>query len=142
MKVEEVTKYSTGILDALNKLIPQLTTTKKTVKEKMLRSVIESDSVHLLVAENEGKVLGAVTLAIFPIPTDIRAVVEDIVVDATERGKGVGIQLMRMAIEFSKKKGVKIVNLTSNPNRIAANSLFQKMGFNKRETNVYRYDIT
>ena len=67
--------------------------------------------------------------------------VEDVVVDATARGRGIGHKLILAAIEMARNKGATSVNLTSNPNREAANALYQKMGFNQRKTNVYRYDI-
>ena len=67
--------------------------------------------------------------------------VEDVVVDGTARGKGLGQKLVMAAIEKAKERGATSVNLTSSPTRTAANALYQKMGFNQRETNVYRYDI-
>ena len=85
--------------------------------------------------------MGALTLVVFPIPTDYRAIIEDVVVDGTARGKGVGHQLILAAIEKAKEKKATSINLTCNPNREAANALYQKMGFNRRETNVYRYEI-
>lgn len=141
MEIKEVTKYSTKVLEGLNKLIPQLTASKKEVPEKLFRTIIKDEDVHLYIAEEDGKVLGALTLVVYPIPTDMRVIIEDVVVDGTTRGKGIGQKLVMAAIEKAKEKGATSVNLTSGPTRVAANALYQKMGFNQRETNVYRYEI-
>ncbi len=141
MNIEEVTKYSARILKSLNLLIPQLSASRKEVTEKLFRQIISDKDVHLFIAEEDQKVLGSLTLVMYPIPTDLRVVVEDVVVDRTARGKGIGQHLMQAAIEKAKEKGATSVNLTSNPRREAANALYQKMGFVQRETNVYRYDI-
>lgn len=141
MKIREVTKYSGSILDGLNKLIPQLTGSKKEVPEKLFRMIIEDEDVHLYIAEENGTIIGALTLVIYPIPSELRVIIEDVVVDGMSRGKGIGQKLIMVAIEKAKERGATFVNLTSNPNRVPANALYQKMGFSQRETNVYRYDI-
>ena len=79
------------------------------------------------------------SLVVFGIPTGIKAWVEDVVVDDGARGKGVGKSLMRHAMEQAKKLGAKTVDLTSRPSREAANKLYQSLGFETRQTNVYRY---
>jgi ribosomal protein S18 acetylase RimI-like enzyme len=141
MKIKEIRKFSNNLYEGFNKLIPQLTTAKKEIPQELLRRIIESENVHLFAAEEKGVLLGMLTLVIYPIPTDLRAVIEDVVVEATARGRGIGNKLIRSAIAMAKEQGVTSVNLTSNPNRKAANALYEKMGFNMRETNVYRFDI-
>ena len=100
--------------------------------------IINSSATHLYVAEENHTILGMLSLAIFPIPTGVRAWVEDVVVK-TEAGKGVGKLLTLHAISESKKFGAVSLDLTSRPSREIANKLYQSVGFDVRETNVYRY---
>jgi len=79
------------------------------------------------------------TLIVFPIPTGMRAWIEDVVVDENARGKGVGEALNRRAIEIAIQAGAKTIDLTSRPSREAANRLYQRLGFSVRDTNIYRY---
>ena len=99
-----------------------------------------SDATHLLVARDEaGRVLGSLTLVLFRIPTGLRAWIEDVVVDGEARGQGVGEALNRYAIDVAAERGARSVDLTSRPSREAANRLYRRLGFEPRETNVYRY---
>ena len=103
---------------------------------------MDSDACHLLLArDDDGAILGSMTLVVFPIPTGIRAWIEDVVVDGDARGRGVGDALNRTAIDIARDLGAKTVDLTSRPSREAANRLYQRIGFEPRETNVYRYSL-
>ena len=101
--------------------------------------IIQCPSTHLYVAEEKCEIIGMLSLVIFPIPTGVRAWVEDVVVSEKARGKGLGKQLTLHALEESKKHQVISVDLTSRPSREIANKLYQNVGFQKRETNVYRF---
>jgi len=92
-------------------------------------------------ARVDGRVVGLLTLVVFRIPTAVRAWIEDVVVDESARGKGVGEALNRAALDEARRRGAKTVDLTSRPSRAAANRLYQRIGFVARETNVYRYDL-
>jgi ribosomal protein S18 acetylase RimI-like enzyme len=92
-------------------------------------------------AKVDGVIVGSLTLVIFHIPTGVRAWIEDVVVDADARGKGIGEELNKFALAEAKRQGATTVDLTSRPSREAANRLYQRLGFNARETNVYRYDV-
>ena len=81
------------------------------------------------------------TLIIFQIPTGIRAWIEDVVVDSSARGRGIGKKLNSAALELAKQAGVKTVDLTSRPARKEANQLYKDIGFIQRETNVYRFSF-
>jgi ribosomal protein S18 acetylase RimI-like enzyme len=94
-----------------------------------------------LLALEEGQIVGSLTLVVFPIPTGARAWIEDVVVDASVRGKGVGEALNQKALELARNDGAVTVDLTSRPSREAANRLYQRIGFVKRDTNVYRFDL-
>jgi ribosomal protein S18 acetylase RimI-like enzyme len=84
-------------------------------------------------------VVGMLTLVMFPIPTGLRAWIEDVVVDESARGQGVGAALTREAIRLAQAKGVRTVDLTSRPSREAANRLYERLGFELRDTKAYRY---
>ena len=81
------------------------------------------------------------TLVIFPIPSGVRAWIEDVVVDEAGRGRGVGELLNRFALELAKQEGARTVDLTSRSSREAANRLYQRIGFQPRATNIYRLEI-
>ncbi|MEY4373004.1 MAG: hypothetical protein RL219_1773, partial [Actinomycetota bacterium] len=87
------------------------------------------------------RIVGTLTLVVFRIPTGVRAWIEDVVVDNAARGHGVGELLNVRALEVARSKGAKTVDLTSRPSREAANRLYQRIGFQPRETNVYRFSL-
>ena len=105
--------------------------------------MIEHDASHLLIATDDasGAILGTTTLVAFPIPTGVRAWIEDVVVDDDARGTGAGAALTNYAIELASRLGAKTIDLTSRPSREAANRLYQRLGFELRETNCYRYTL-
>ncbi|MCB0284104.1 MAG: GNAT family N-acetyltransferase [Calditrichaeota bacterium] len=141
MNIVEITVYTDDLLKAVNRLLPQLSYNVKPVSESYLKKIIESDSTFLFIAEDNNNISGMLTLIMAPIPSGIRAVIEDVVVDETFRGKGIGRKLTEAAIEKARKAGAAAINLTSHPSRTAANKLYQKMGFILRETNVYKMDL-
>ena len=129
------------VIAAFERLIPQLSSSNPPPTEVELRRIVDSDSTLLLLAEDDGVIVGSLTLALFQIPTGLRAWIEDVVVDASARGKGVGETLNRVALDEAKRIGATTVDLTSRPSREAANRLYQRLGFVKRDTNVYRYGL-
>ncbi|MDO9316943.1 MAG: GNAT family N-acetyltransferase [Gammaproteobacteria bacterium] len=142
MEIIEVKEYSDQVLSALNVLIPQLSSSAEFLDEAALRSIIENASTHLLIAKEGGTYYGALTVVVLPIPTGIRAWIEDVVVSEEARGKGVGKLLSNNALELAFSLGAKTVDLTSRPSRVAANELYKQVGFVQRDTNVYRYSRT
>lgn len=132
-----------GVLDAINGLLPQLSSSAKPMTEEELGEMLKSDAITLIVARDtvSMKLVGVLTLAVIRIPTGVRAWIEDVIVDTEARGKGIGELLTREAISVAKNKGAKTVELTSRPSREAANRLYQRIGFQIRETNVYRYEL-
>ena len=103
--------------------------------------MIDSDDTVLFVARVDGVILGSLTLAFYRIPTGTKAWIEDVVVDTGARGHGVGELLNRAALDEARTRGAKDVSLTSRPSREAANRLYQRIGFEPRDTNVYRYTL-
>lgn len=141
MKIIEVTKYHDEFLEALNTLLPQLSSDAKPLSRFDLMQIIASDCAKLLLAVDNRRFSGALTLVLFKTPTGMRARIEDLIVDGRTRGKGVGKTLIRHAIALAKEAGADTVDLTSHPSRKAANALYKKMGFEASETNVYHYTI-
>ncbi len=93
----------------------------------------------LIARADNGSIIGAANVAVYRVPTGIRAIVEDVIVDESARGQGIGEALVQRCLEIAREKGAGGVSLTSNPKREAANKLYQKMGFKKRETNAYYF---
>ncbi len=140
MNIDEITEYNTRVLDILQNLLPQLSKNATIPSEDLARRIVESRATRLLVATEDDVVLGMLTIVIFPIPSGVRAWIEDVVVDETGRGKGVGEKLSKHALWLARSEGARTVDLTSRPSREAANRLYQRIGFTPRETNVYRFD--
>lgn len=127
---------------ALQRLVPQLGIHKVPPDENGIASLIESEGSTLLVArhpDEKGEIIGILSLTIYRVPTGLRSIIEDVVVDGSMRQKGVGEALVRTAIELARDAGADGVSLTSNPQREAANRLYQSIGFELRKTNAYYY---
>lgn len=142
--VTEQTELTPDLREAFDRLVPQLSSSNPPPTDDELRHIIDSPASILLVARDDadgGRVLGSLTLVVFPIPTGIRAWIEDVVVDEAARGQGVGEALNRHALERAREEGAKTVDLTSRPTREAANRLYLRLGFVPRETNIYRFTL-
>lgn len=140
VQVEEVRSSSSEVLAALQRLVPQLSSSAKPLEEGDLEALVRAESSRLLVAALDGEILGTLTLVLYRIPTGVRAVVEDVVVDEAARGQGVASALTREALRIAAEEGARHVDLTSRPEREAANRLYVSLGFRQRQTNVYRYE--
>jgi len=139
IEIFEVTESNEATLKLVNRLLPQLSKSAPPLTSGKLKEIVQSTHVHLFIAQEGVEILGMLSLVVFPIPTGIRAWVEDVVVDESARGKGVGRALSEHALQAANEKGALTVDLTSRPSRVAANQLYQKVGFQLRETNVYRF---
>jgi ribosomal protein S18 acetylase RimI-like enzyme len=106
-----------------------------------VEELIQSDASIIFVARDGENIVGSLTLVVFPIPTGVRAWIEDVVVDGSARGAGVGEALTLAAIDEARRRNVRSIDLTTRPSREAANRLYARLGFKRRETNVYRYVI-
>ncbi len=135
------TEVTAELVESFARLTPQLSSSAPPPDAEALQTIIDHDACTLLVARDGDRIVGSLTLVVFPIPTGVRAWIEDVVVDGDARGKGVGEQLNRVALEHALAHGAKTVDLTSRPSREAANRLYARIGFQQRTTNVYRYDI-
>jgi ribosomal protein S18 acetylase RimI-like enzyme len=139
--IEQATEATPELLQALNRLIPQLSGSAPPLDESALKEIVGSAGNILLVARDaDGSIVGTMTLVLFRIPTGVRAWIEDVVVDEAANNRGIGSALNREALRRAAAAGVRSVDLTSSPRRQAANHVYQKLGFKRRETNVYRFE--
>lgn len=138
--IEEIKEYSPQLLERVRQLTEQLDNHFQELKEDDLRGMITAEGTHLFVARlaDSQEVIGMTTLIVYRIPYKMKGWIEDVVVDKDYRKHGIGTKLLEISIEKAREKGVKSLNLTSNPARRAANAFYQSMGFEKRDTNVYR----
>ena len=136
--IVEIKTYSAEYHEAMQRFLDQLTTNPMTLTEEMFRQLLASENSHLFFLMKDEQVAGMLTVGIYYSPTGGKAWIEDVVVDETFRGQGLSKLLVAHAIEFTQSQGIPSLMLTSNPKRIAANKLYQAMGFTHKETNVYR----
>ena len=141
VEVEAVRQVSDELADAAGRLLPQLSSSATPLGRDDLARVISHDGVTLFVARGEGGIVGMLTLVTFPLPSGLRARIEDVVVDRDARGHGVGTALTMAALDLARQQGARTVDLTSRAARVAANRLYQQLGFRLRDSNVYRYQL-
>lgn len=138
IKIERIKKSSQHIIDTLNNLLPQLGA-DYVMSQSLLEQIVDREDVYLFVATKDDIIVGTLTLAMYPIPTGLKAWIEDVIVDENYRGFGIARKLVDRAIQQAKERNVASLSLSSRPERVAANKLYQAMSFEIRETNLYRY---
>ncbi|AZQ76143.1 GNAT family N-acetyltransferase [Flaviflexus ciconiae] len=144
MSVELMTVSTPEVVEAINELLPQLSKSASLLTEEQVDDLLAQEMVYLFAFRHDetNAIVGMLTLATFKIPTGLRAWVEDVVVSGAARGQGAGRKLIEEAVAYADKLGAKSVDLTSRPTREAANRLYMRCGFEKRETNVYRFNAS
>lgn len=141
--IERVIRFDSDVLEALQRLVPQLTFNNPSPSDRDLTALIASESSVLFVARTDADmIVGAANVTIYRVVTGVRAIIEDVIVDIPVRGRGIGEALVRRAMEEARSRGAPAVTLTSNPGREAANRLYQRMGFKRRDTNAYIYKFS
>jgi ribosomal protein S18 acetylase RimI-like enzyme len=148
VSIHHVEAVDAELVDAFARLVPQLSATSPAPPPAWLERIVGSPDVALYVARDSavetkggGAIVGSLTLAFYPMPTRLKAWIEDVVVDEAARGKKVGELLTLAAIEEAKRRGAKSVDLTSRPSRQSAHRLYEKTGFEIRDTAVYRLNL-
>lgn len=144
IEIAVVTDVTSEVADAFARLIPQLSASASVPSAEQMQAMATSPNTTLLVARDgaaNGRIVGTLTLTHLRIPSGLRVTIEDVVVDEMARGAGVGEALTREALRLARERGATSVDLTSNPARVSANRLYQRLGFTRRETNVYRFDL-
>lgn len=144
MYIENVSEVTEELYEALQRLVPQLGAHKVPPTREELRELVGSESSVLLVARDSDAVspiAGILCLTVYRVPTGVRSIIEDVIVDVSMRRRGIGEALVNHALDFAREAGAEGVSLTSNPQRQAANRLYQSMGFQLRQTNPYFYRL-
>ncbi len=139
MQIILIKEYNEQLYKSINQLLPQLSS-DATISIEQLQKLIDSKNNFLFVAQDENnKIVAMATLVCYNVPTGQKAWIEDVVVDNSCRGKGMGKKIIQFLLNFAKEKGIKKIDLTSSYTRKEANLLYQKLGFEQRKSNLYRY---
>ena len=144
MHIQIVSDGAEEVHEALQRLVPQLGSHKIPPTWEELKDLVESEASTLLVAretDGSGPIVGILCITIYRVPTGVRSIIEDVVVEESARRRGIGEALVRHAIDLARAAGADGVSLTSNPQREAANQLYRAMGFQLRQTNPYFYRL-
>jgi ribosomal protein S18 acetylase RimI-like enzyme len=142
VRVEAALTADPELFNAMARLVPQLSSSASPLTAYELEGIIESPATTLFVARDQDEqIVGSLTLAVFRTPTGVRAWIEDVVVESDARGGGIGSALVRAAVDTARRAEARTVDLTSRPRREDANRLYQRLGFERRETNVYRLTL-
>ena len=139
--VEVLSEVTDEVVEAFERLLPQLSTNAKRLDGAALSAIVATAASTVLVARIDEEIVGTLTLATFAIPTGVRAWIEDVVVDEGSRGKQVASRLIDEAIKIARQAGARTVDLTSRPTRESAGRLYERLGFEQRETRFYRYKL-
>ncbi|HEY2075016.1 MAG TPA: GNAT family N-acetyltransferase [Streptosporangiaceae bacterium] len=138
-EVEILDEVTDEVVDAFGRLLPQLSRSAKPLDAAGIAAVASSPAVTVLLARSDGRITGSLSLVLFRIPTGLRAWIEDVVVDEAARGQGIGAILTREALRLAREAGVRTVDLSTRPSRVAAGRLYEREGFKQRDTRMYRY---
>lgn len=142
VRVEAALTADPELLNAMARLVPQLSSSASPLTAYELEGIVESPATTLFVARDQDEqIVGSLTLAVFRTPTGVRAWIEDVVVESDARGGGIGSALVHAAIDTARRADARTVDLTSRPARADGNRLYLRLGFERRETNVYRLTL-
>ena len=142
VRVEVLDKVTDEAVEAFARLLPQLSSSAPPLDRAALQQVVGADATTVLVARSGDIIAGTLSLVMFPIPTGMRAWIEDVIVDEAARGQGIGEALTVQALRLAEAAGARTVDLTSRPSRAAAGRLYERVGFGSRSTRLYRYSFT
>jgi ribosomal protein S18 acetylase RimI-like enzyme len=137
--VEVLDKVTSEVAEAFAGLLPQLSSSAAPPGPDGLEAIAGSPATTVLIARSAGAITGTLTLVMFPLPTGLRAWIEDVVVDESARGQGIGEALTNEALRLAQAAGARTVDLTSRPSRVAAGRLYERLGFTIRDTRLYRF---
>lgn len=140
--VEVLSEVTDEVVEAFERLLPQLSTTAERLDGTALSAIAASAASTVLLARVDKEIVGTLTLVTFAIPTGVRSWVEDVVVDEASRGKQIASTLIDAAVKIARQAGARTVDLTSRPSRESAGRLYERLGFEQRETRMYRYKLS
>jgi ribosomal protein S18 acetylase RimI-like enzyme len=137
--VEILDEVTDEVVEAFGRLLPQLSSSAKPLDAAAIAVLASSPETTVLLARSDGEIVGSLSLVLFRIPTGLRAWIEDVVVDEAVRGQGIGAILTQEALRLGREAGVRTVDLSTRPSRVAAGRLYEREGFKQRDTRMYRY---
>ena len=140
MEIQELHNYTQAQFEDLKQLIAELSD-RVNLTQTDLMLVLKDSNSHLYVILESEHIIGCATLCVFHSPTGTKASIEDVVVSSAYRGQHLGKQLMEYVLEQAQAYAPIELHVTSNPMRVAANKLYQSLGFQKKETNCYQMAI-
>ena len=138
VEIEAATEATEDLRAAFAKLLPQLNPELVPPDADRVRALIEDRSVSVLLAKDGAEVVGTATVIVYTTPFWIKARIDEVVVDQSARGKGVGEALVNACLDIARKRGAQVAELQSGKQRGAANRLYLRMGFELRDSNLYR----
>lgn len=141
VRIEAATQATPEVHEALARLLPQLNSQLPIPTMKRLQALVADPAVTLLLARDGSEIVGTTTVIIYTTPFWVKARLDEVVVDESARGKGVGEALVKASLDIARDKGAEVVELQSGVQREAANRLYPRLGFKRRETNVYRITL-
>lgn len=139
VQVEVLDKVTSEVAEAFAGLLPQLSSSAAPLGPDGLEAIVGSSATTVLIARSAGAIAGTLTLVMFQLPTGLRAWIEDVVVDESARGQGIGEALTHEALRLAQAAGARTVDLTSRPSRVAAGRLYERLGFTIRDSRLYRF---
>jgi ribosomal protein S18 acetylase RimI-like enzyme len=142
VQVEVLDKVTGEVVEAFGRLLPQLSRSAPPLGQAELEAVVNCPANTVLLARSAGAIIGTLTLVMFPLPSGLRAWIEDVVVDESARGQGTGETLTHEALRIAREAGARTVDLTSRPSREAAGRLYERLGFNIRGSRLYRFTFS
>ncbi|MFI1768918.1 GNAT family N-acetyltransferase [Streptomyces sp. NPDC020800] len=141
IRVDIIREAGQELVDAFGRLLPQLSSTAKPLDHEAVQRMVSCDANTVIVARTPETIVGTLTLVMLPLPSGLRARIEDVVVDSAVRGQGVAGLLTREALRIAREAGARTVDLTSRPDRAAANRLYERLGFRTRQSTVHRFPL-
>jgi GNAT superfamily N-acetyltransferase len=143
MRIEAATEATPELERTLARLLPQLNATLPVPTMQRLQALIADPAVTLLVAREGDEAIGTATVIVYTTPFWIKARLDEVVVDQSARGKGIGEALVLACLDVARDRGAQVAELQSGRGsaRDAANRLYRRMGFELRDSNLYRITL-
>ena len=137
MRIEEVHEATEELLDAIRRLLPQLTEARTPPTLEQLAETVAGQTVLVARDDDTGAIIGTATFIRYRVSSGLKGRLEDVIVDSGARGQGVGEELVLDVLRRANEAQVLMLELTSMPYRESANRLYKRLGFVRKPTNVY-----
>jgi ribosomal protein S18 acetylase RimI-like enzyme len=136
VRLERITEADEELAETIRGLLPQLTEARTPPTLEQLQDVVANQTL-LVARDDDGRIVGTLTFVLYRVSSGLKGRIEDVIVDESARGLGVGEALVREGMRLANEAGVLMLELTSMPYRQAANRLYRRLGFVRKPTNVY-----